>query len=269
MELQHTAASKKNSKEPQLIDLTNVVRDEMTLVNDPLYLRDAVGKYVERPPRHKEKSVRKSCNAMATVTDNFCNVLQDKSNKAASKVEVFEKDYVRFMEEIISKVYARKSTRDAAPEKIWYLHHHGVYHPNKTGKIKVVLKVIWTRPYNQIADDLLRFRVAIAVEVMGEIEAMFHQVKIPNDQCSFLRFLWWDDCDTKKEIMDYQMAAHVSGGASPLSCFTFSLRKIASDNRSEYASDVTRILERYFYEDDILNSFQTFTKAKDVILKVK
>ena len=241
-----------------MIDLTNVVKDEMTLVNDPLYSRDVVGQYVERPPRHKEKSVRKSFNAMATVTDNSCNILQDKSNKAA-----------RFIEEIMSKIYAKKSTRDAAPEKIWYLHHHGIYHPNKTGKIKVVLKVIWTRPYNQIADDLLRFRVATAVAVMGDIEAMFHQVKVPNDQCSFLRFLWWDDCDTKKEIMDYQMAAHVFGGASSLSCFTIALRKIASDNRGEYASDVTRILERSFYEDDILNSFQTFTKAKDVILKAK
>ena len=44
------------------------------------------------------------------------------------------------MEEIISKGYARKSTREAAPREIWYLPHHGVYHPNKPGKIRVVLE---------------------------------------------------------------------------------------------------------------------------------
>ena len=37
----------------------------------------------------------------------------------------------------------------------------------------------------------------------------------------------------------------------------------------EYASDVTRILERNFYIGDMLKSFQTVTKAKDVIRKVK
>ena len=42
------------------------------------------------------------------------------------------------MEEIISKRYARKTTREAAPGKIWYLPQHGVYHPNKPQKIRVV-----------------------------------------------------------------------------------------------------------------------------------
>ena len=52
--------------------------------------------------------------------------------------------------------------------------------------------------------------------------------------------------------------------------FTISLRKTASDNRSEYASDVTRILERSFsVDDDMLKSFQTATEAKDVTRKVK
>ena len=59
------------------------------------------------------------------------------------------------------------------------------------------------------------------------------------------------------------------GGASSPSYFNFVLRKTASDNRDEYASDVTKILERNFYADDMLKSFQTVTKAKDFIRKVK
>ena len=54
------------------------------------------------------------------------------------KNDKFKADYIRFMEEIIAKGYARKSTMAAAPGRTWYLPHHGVYHPNKPGKIRVV-----------------------------------------------------------------------------------------------------------------------------------
>ena len=57
--------------------------------------------------------------------------------KRFNKKKEFEKGYLRFMEEIISKRYARKSAREAAPGKIWYL-QHGFYHPNKLGKIRAV-----------------------------------------------------------------------------------------------------------------------------------
>ena len=65
------------------------------------------------------------------------------------------------------------------------------------------------------------------------------------------------------------MAAHVFGGASSPSCYNFALRKTASDNRDDYASDVNKNFRKIFYADDMLNSFQTVTKAKDVIRKVK
>ena len=99
---------------------------------------------------------------------------------------------------------------------------HVVYHPNKPGKIRVVFdlnadykgrcinKELLSGPdlTNQIAGVLLQFREE-QVAVMGDTEAMFHQVKVPDDQCSFLRFLWWEDCDTNKEIIDYEMTTCV------------------------------------------------------------
>ena len=60
----------------------------MTLVNDPLYLRDAVNQYVNTAPRYSEKREIKKFNAMATVTDTSCNMSHDKSNKVPSKVEM-------------------------------------------------------------------------------------------------------------------------------------------------------------------------------------
>ena len=62
--------------------------------------------------------------------------------KKFNKNEKFEADYIRFMKEIIAKVYLRKSTMTATPEKTWYPPHHGVYHPDKPGKIRVVFDLI-------------------------------------------------------------------------------------------------------------------------------
>ena len=78
-----------SSKGPQVIDLTNFFEDKMTLVNDPLYSRGAVGQYVIRAPRCNEKRERKRFTTMETVTDNSCNISYDTSNKVASKVEMY------------------------------------------------------------------------------------------------------------------------------------------------------------------------------------
>ena len=60
---------------------------------------------------------------------------------------------------------------------------------------------------NQVIGVLMRF-IEEHVDVIGDIEAMFHQVKVPDTQCSFLKFLWWEDSDTSKKIINYEMRAH-------------------------------------------------------------
>ena len=186
------------------------------------------------------------------------------------------------MEEIIVKAYARKSTMTATPGKTWYLPHHGVYHPNKPGKIRVVFdlsaeykgtclnKELLPGPglTNQIIGVLLRFREE-HVGVKGDIEAMFHQVSVPDTQCSFLKFLWWEDSDTSKEIIDYEMTTHVFGGSSSPSCSNYALRKTAMGNEELYGKDVATVLERNFYVDDMLKSFPTAEEAITVIQQVK
>ena len=56
----------------------------------------------------------------------------------------FEKDtncfhpYKEFMEEILSQGYPKISKDTRTDEKAWYLPRHGVYHPAKPNKIRVV-----------------------------------------------------------------------------------------------------------------------------------
>ena len=131
--------------------------------------------------------------------------------KEFGRNEKFNTDYIRFMEEIIANSYARKSTMTAAPGKMWYLPHHGVYHSNKPGKIRMVFdlsaeykgtcldKELLPGPdlTNQIIGVLLRFRED-HVGIMGDIEAMFHQAKVPDTQSNFIKFLWLEDSDNSK-----------------------------------------------------------------------
>ena len=107
---------------------------------------------------------------------------------------------------------------------------------------------------NQIIRLLLRFREE-NVGVMGDIEAMFYQVKLPDTQCSFLKFLWWEYSDISKDIIEYEMAAYVFGGSSSPSCLNFALRKTAMGNEERNEKDVATILERNFNVDDMLKSF--------------
>ena len=93
---------------------------------------------------------------------------------------------------------------------------------------------------NQIVGVLLRFREE-EIAVMGDIEAMFYQLKVPKYQCSFLKFLWWDDSGPDKEIIDYEMTAHVFGGASSASCSNFALRRTANGNEQQYGKKITQI----------------------------
>ncbi|KAJ8045014.1 hypothetical protein HOLleu_07931 [Holothuria leucospilota] len=53
----------------------------------------------------------------------------------------FAADYVAFMEDVVSKGYAER-VPEGQPEKgkEWYIPHHGVYHPRKPEKIRVVFK---------------------------------------------------------------------------------------------------------------------------------
>ena len=99
----------------------------------------------------------------------------------------------------------------ATPGKMWYLPHHGVCHPNKPGKIRVVFDLSAEYKGICLKKELLP-RPDLTNQIMGvlgDIETMFHQVNVPDTQCSFLKFLWWKDGDTSKEIIYYEMTAHV------------------------------------------------------------
>ena len=87
--------------------------------------------------------------------------------------------------------------------KVWYLPHHPVINPRKPGKVRVVFDCaakfkgtslndqLLQGPdlMNSIVGVLMRFRQEL-VALIADIEAMFHQVKVKDEDRNYLRFPW-------------------------------------------------------------------------------
>ena len=125
----------------------------------------------------------------------------------------------------------------------WYIPHHEVCHPNKPGKIRVVFdysadfkgtslnKNLMKDPdlAKQIVGVIIRFGEELVV-IMGDIESIFHQVLVPEYDCSLLRFSWWENHDIRGTVEVFDMKVHVIGATPSPSCCNNALKRTAVDN---------------------------------------
>lgn len=185
-----------------------------------------------------------------------------------SKNQEFHKDYKAFMADIIDKGYAKKvpSEQLERTDRVWYIPHHGIYHPKKN-KIRVVFDCTATYQNFSLNNQLLqgpdltntligvlnRFRQE-PIAIMADIEAMFYQVKVPDHDTDLLRFLWWPEGDLSKPTEEYRMMVHLFGATSSPSCACFALRKAAMDGKTEETAEAANTILQNFYMDDCLKS---------------
>ena len=118
----------------------------------------------------------------------------------------------------------------------WYIPHHGIYHPRKPGKIRVVFDcsakfqakslndLLLKGPdlTNTLYGVLMRFRQE-RIAIMADIEAMFYQVRVAEEDQTFLHFLWWPEGNLDENLEEYQMVVHLFGAASSPACSNFAL----------------------------------------------
>ncbi|XP_043241053.1 uncharacterized protein LOC122391322 [Amphibalanus amphitrite] len=199
--------------------------------------------------------------------------------------EKYLTDYKKFVNELVERDYAEKvskENRGAHLGRTWYMPHHGVYHPMKPQKIRVVYDCSASYKGVSLNDRLLqgpnltsslvgvllRFRQE-PFALMGDVEKMFYQVRVPVQDRSLLRFLWWAEGDLSQQLEEYQMNVHLFGAASSPSCANFALRRTAQDFGDLYRPDVARCIERNFYVDDFLKSAATEDEAADIALQVR
>ena len=191
------------------------------------------------------------------------------------KNDSYRHDYVDFIEDMVSSGYASMVPVEhirASEGKCWYLPHHGVYNPNKPGKIRVVFDCSATFSgtslnsnllpgpdlINSLCGVLIRFRMH-PIAFMGDIEKMFHQVRVPEGQRSLLRFFWWPKGNFDAPIREYHMNVHLFGAVSSPSVVNFALKRIALD--PEIPQEAAQTILHNFYVDDCLRSVESTDEA--------
>ena len=131
-----------------------------------------------------------------------------------------------------------------------YVPHTGVYHPRKPDQIRVVFDCSAKYQGVSLNDHLLqgpdlmngllgvlcRFRKE-AVAFMADVKGMFLQFFVKEADRNLLRFLWYEDGDESKDVIEYRMKVHLFGAASSPGCSNFGLMRAAEDGEEEFGSD--------------------------------
>ena len=159
------------------------------------------------------------------------------------KDQRYRDDYVKFMQDNIQSGYAEKVLPiPSGRSNVWYIPHHGVYHPKKPGKIRVVFDCSSKYMGDSLNDHLL-----------------------PGPDLTNTLILWWDDGNIELEPSEYRMNVHLFGAGSSPGCANFGLKQTANDNEQEFGSVTADFVRHNFYVDDGLKSVATPTEAVNLI----
>ena len=189
----------------------------------------------------------------------------------------FMEQYSQFIAEMLERGHAEPATEAPKPGEVYYIPHHGVYHPKKPDKLRVVFDCSAMYLGSSLNDHLLsgpdltnnlfgvlcRFR-RHPIAVMCDVEKMFHQFHVSVQDRDYLRFLWWQGGDTTTEPREYRMNVHLFGAKSSPACANFGLKHLANMFEHEYPS-ASPFLHQDYYVDDGITSLPSVEEAVKLI----
>lgn len=166
------------------------------------------------------------------------------------------KDYIdqKFAEEV-------QIPEPKQPERVWYLPHHGVFHPHKPDKVRVVFngsrkyKGVSLNSYllpgpnltNNSVAVLLSFRLK-PIAVACDISKYYHMIIVPPEERSVQRFVYRPP-GSKELIKTWQMARHFFGGKHSSCVAQYALRRTAQKLSGSYP-EAAKILQNNSYVDN-------------------
>ncbi len=203
--------------------------------------------------------------------------------KRLKRDEQYFKDYLAFMKDIIARGDAeRVPEMELSNQPAWYIPHHGVYNPQKPGKIRIVFDCsarfqntslnehLLTGPdlTNTLVGVLCRFRKG-QVAIMCDVERMFHQFYVAPKDRDYLRFLWWEEGNMEAPPSVFRMKVHLFGAASSPGCANFGLKYLASQGEGKFNQATVKFIQRNFYVDDGLASVDTEAEAIQLVKEAR
>ena len=215
--------------------------------------------------------------------------LPSSRNMALKRLENLEKGLLRQPEKAskyqsiiqgyLEAGFARKLTSEEVIKyrpRRWFLPHHGISNPNKPGKLRLVFDAAASCGGSSLNSELLtgpdmllslpgvllRFREE-SIALVGDVEQMYHQVRVISDDQASLSFLWRDF--QQDRLPDtYNMEVTIFGAKCSPASANYVLRKTASDHEED--SDASRraavAVCQNFYMDDFLKTEKSVEDAK-------
>ena len=181
-----------------------------------------------------------------------------------------EKGFVKILDESDVKGHFGKD---------WYLPHHPVQNPNKPGKVRRVCNAASKYTGVCLNDKLLAgpdllhdligtiFRFPERpVALTADIESMFLQVQVPQQDKKCMRFLWRQK--TNEPVQIYEIQRHVFGAKSSPTCANYALKRVGLDNEEVYPI-ASKAIKNNFYMDDFIKSVETPEEAIEVFIQLR
>ena len=200
----------------------------------------------------------------------------------------FERDpeyhlqYVKFMNNLVDSGYAERvpSEELELDTPAYYLPHHGVQHPAKPGKVRIVMDAsakfrgqslntnLLPGPdlLNSLIGVLCKFRQD-RIAFTCDIKEMFYQFRVKPDHSDFLRYLWYENGDFNQDPVVFRSRVHIFGASSSPAVAQFGLKSAASDGINKYGQNVCDFIDKHFYVDDGLKSVSSTDEALELIDK--
>ncbi len=258
-------------------------KDKYVSQDDVRFIQLLSGNITQRKDGHYEMPLPFKSTEPPLLPDNkkLATVRLHHLKKRLKNNERYKEQYKAYMKDMIKKGDAEPAPPATGQQTMWYIPHHGVFHPKKPEKLRVVFDcsakfrgvslndTLLTGPdlINSLLGVLCCFRKE-AVAIICDIEKMFHQFYVSPELRNYLRFLWWEDGDLEAEPQEYQMAVHLFGAASSPGCANFGLKYLARQHKEEYPS-ASAFVEKNFYVDDGLISVPSVEEAKELIAEAR
>ena len=155
---------------------------------------------------------------------------------------------------ITVKAHDPKSRADRG----WYLPHHPVLNQNKPGNVRRVLNGASNchgaslNKYLLVVPDLVQNLIFVLLRfhqhkyaVSADIEGMFLQVGIREEDQPSHRFLWRED--PTSSVIAHQYTRQTFGARDLPTCANFALQKTASDHQDEYPEAASAIVQNFIW----------------------
>lgn len=184
--------------------------------------------------------------------------------------------YITFMREYEALGHMKLADRPIIPERPhFYIPHHPIQK-----KFRVVFDASAKTTNNQSLNDLqlpgpkvqpalydtiLRFRSG-KIAITADIEKMFRQVRVVEDQWDLQRILWRED--PRDDLKEYWLTVITYGLTSAGYNAVKAMLKCAADNANDFPM-AAKLVPRCFYMDDLLLSVNTLEEAKEAYWQVK